>query len=169
MTIYFYGCTSMDGYLADKNHRIDWLHETGTTEETSYDAFYEQMDMMVMGKKTFDEIKDMEGLASFYANTENYVFTHADTLSVENFIPISGDVVEFIQSVQADKNIWVVGGNAILAPLLNADMVDVLYLQVAPVLLGEGIPLFTQEEGLKRFNLKKVNQYGPFAEMVFEK
>ena len=39
--------------------------------------------------------------------------------------------------------------NTILAPLLERDMVDHLILQVAPVLLGEGIPLFTQKAALK--------------------
>lgn len=29
--------------------------------------------------------------------------------------------------------------------------------------------VFTQKEGLKRFKLEKVNQYGQFAEMVYHK
>ncbi|MEN2667254.1 dihydrofolate reductase family protein [Listeria aquatica] len=169
MPIYFYGCVSMDGYLADKDHKIDWLLETGTTEETNYDAFYKRMDITVMGKRTFDDIADMDGIESFYGTTENYVFTHADSLSVKNFIPISGNVVERIKNMPQDKNIWIVGGNTILAELLDHDMIDEFYVQVAPVLLGDGIPLFTQKEGVKRFKLKEVHQFGPFAEMVFEK
>ena len=43
-----------------------------------------------------------------------------------------------------------------MAPLLERDMVDRLIIQVAPVLLGEGIPLFTQKEGLRRFCLDEV-------------
>lgn len=169
MKIYFYGCVSMDGYLADKDHKIDWLYETGATEETSYADFYRDMDITVMGKKTFDEIADMEGVESFYDSTENYVFTHAESLPVANFIPVSGDVVETLKKFPQDKKVWIVGGNTILAELLNRDLVDVLYVQVASVLLGEGIPLFTQEEGVRRFTLKEVHQFGPFAEMVFEK
>ena len=48
-------------------------------------------------------------------------------------------------------------------------MVDCLVVQVAPVLLGAGIPLFTQNEGVKRFRLDGVKQYGQFAELVFRK
>ena len=66
-----------------------------------------------------------------------------------------------------DKNIWIIGGNTILAPLLERDMVDHLIVQIAPVLLGEGIPLFTQKEGLRRFRLDEVKQYGQFAELIF--
>lgn len=60
-----------------------------------------------------------------------------------------------------------VGGNTILAPLLDQDMVDCLIVQVAPVLLGEGIPLFRQKEALRRFRLETVRQYGQFAELVY--
>ncbi len=41
-----------------------------------------------------------------------------------------------------------------LSPLLGGNMIDCLILQTAPVLLGEGIPLFTQKEALKRFLLQ---------------
>lgn len=46
-------------------------------------------------------------------------------------------------------------------------MVDRLIVQVAPVLLGEGIPLFTQGEQVRRFKLEAVNRYGQFAELVY--
>ena len=43
MSVYFYGCVTMDGYLADQNHGLDWLHQTGTSDETGYDDFYKSM------------------------------------------------------------------------------------------------------------------------------
>ena len=44
-----------------------------------------------------------------------------------------------------------------------------MYLQLAPVLLGDGIPLFTQKEDKQLFDLKEVKQYGQFAELVLVK
>ena len=32
MSVYFYGCVTLDGCLADSRHGLDWLHETGTVE-----------------------------------------------------------------------------------------------------------------------------------------
>ena len=75
--------------------------------------------------------------------------------------------MEFVKKLEQNLNIWVVGGNTILAPLLDSDMVDYLIVQVAPVLLGAGIPLFTQKETLRRFRLETVRQYGQFAELVY--
>ncbi len=75
--------------------------------------------------------------------------------------------MEFVKELGNNRNIWVVGGNTILAPLLDQNMVDCLIVQVAPVLLGAGIPLFTQKETLHRFHLESVRQYGQFAELVY--
>lgn len=38
MAVYFYGCISMDGYLATRSHDLAWLYETGTPEETGCGA-----------------------------------------------------------------------------------------------------------------------------------
>lgn len=51
MSVFFYGCVTLDGYLADKNHRLDWLHQTGTVEDTGYESFYRQMDVTLMARR----------------------------------------------------------------------------------------------------------------------
>lgn len=166
MAVFFYGCITLDGYLATKEHGLDWLYETGSPEETSYDEFYRQMDVTLMGRRTFEEIEKIENPVAAYPSTENYVFTHRE-LACPGFAAVKGNPVEFVKELGPDRNIWVVGGNTILSPLLNQDMVDYLIIQVAPVLLGAGIPLFTQEETLHRFRLNSVRQYGQFAELVY--
>lgn len=168
MSIYFYGCVTMDGYLADKDHGLDWLYQTGAAEETSYPEFYRAMDVTLMGRRTFQELERSGEASSVYPTTENYVFTHT-ALSQPGFTAVSGDVAGFAASLGPEKQIWVVGGNTLLAPLLDRDMVDHIILQVAPVLLGGGIPLFTQGEALRRFHLEEVRQYGPFAELRYRR
>lgn len=169
MSIYFYGCITMDGYLADEEHNLDWLYQTGTTDETDYEEFYKKMDITIMGKRTFNEMEKAENIIDVYPTTQNYVFTHSCDLSQNGFIAINDDVTEFVKQIDKDKNIWIIGGNTILSPLLNNNMVDYIIMQIAPVLLGAGIPLFTQKEELKCFRLKSVKKYGQFAELVYEK
>ena len=136
MSVYFYGCVTLDGYLAGKNHELDWLHQTGADP------------------------------AEVYPTTENYVFTHRP-LDQAGFTAVSGDPAAFVERLGREKHIWVIGGNTLLAPLLDRDLVDRLIVQVAPVLLGAGIPLFTQKEALRRFRLEEVRKYGQFAELVY--
>lgn len=166
MSVYFYGCITLDGYLADKEHGLDWLDQTGSADETSYPEFYQSIDITLMGWRTFCALAQAGDPASVYPTTENYVFTHRD-LHQPGFTAVRGDAADFVAGLDGGKNIWVVGGNTILAPLLDRGMVDRLILQVAPVLLGAGIPLFTQHEALRRFELEEVRQYGPFAELRY--
>ena len=105
MSVYFYGCITMDGYLADKAHNLDWLYQTGTTEETDYEKFYKKMDITIMGKRTFDEIDKAENIESFYPTTQNYVFTHSGRMLQNGFTAINADVVEFVKQINKDKNI----------------------------------------------------------------
>ncbi|HEX5656938.1 MAG TPA: dihydrofolate reductase family protein [Polyangiales bacterium] len=50
------------------------------------------------------------------------------------------------------KNIYVVGGPSLVVQLLNAALIDELYLIVAPLLLGGGKPMFAGSE-LKQLQL----------------
>ena len=169
MSVFFYGCVTMDGYLADQNHGQDWLDQTGGVEDTGYEAFYRDMDVTIMGRRTFRAIEGLENAENIYPTTRNYVFTHEKELSRKGFTPVSGDVAAFVEGLGREKNVWIIGGNTILAPLLERDMVDRMIVQVAPVLLGKGVPLFAQKEKLRRFRLCEVNRYGQFAELVFSK
>lgn len=166
MSVYFYGCVTLDGYLADKDHGLDWLHQTGTAEDTGYEDFYARMDVTLMGRRTFREVERLGNPAEVYPATENYVFTHRP-LRQAGFTAVGGSPAAFVERLDRAKNIWVIGGNTILAPLLDRNLVDHLIIQAAPVLLGKGIPLFTQGEALRRFRLDAVKQYGPFAELVY--
>ena len=89
--------------LADSQHRIDWLHQLGSVEDTGYDDFYRQMDITIMGKRTFEEIQDLQDVESFYQATENYVFTHDRHLPVSNYQPVAGDVVDFVHQIDKGK------------------------------------------------------------------
>lgn len=169
MTIYFYGCITLDGYLATSDHNLNWLYETGTTEETTYNEFYSKIDITLMGRKTFDEIKYLPNINELYNKTTNYVFTTNKNLKQVGFEFIDEDILMFIKKLDSNANIWVIGGNTIVKPLLDNNLIDKMYIQIAPVLIGECIKLFTQESILKRFRLIKVKKYGQFAELIYEK
>lgn len=55
-------------------------------------------------------------------------------------------VNELVKQLKAKKgkNIWIVGGNSIVDPLVNENMIDEYILAVVPIIIGKGIPLFHQ-------------------------
>ena len=102
MAVYFYGCITMDGYLADSQHRIDWLHQLGSVEDTGYDDFTGKW-ISPSWQADLGEIQDLQDVESFYQATENYVFTHDRNLPVSNYQPVAGDVVDFVHQIDKGK------------------------------------------------------------------
>ena len=103
MAVYFYGCVTLDGYLADRNHGLSWLYETGSPEETGYDRFYSAMDVTLMGRRTFQALEEAGATASVYPTTKNYVFTHRE-FSHPGFTAVSGDAAEFVRACLKSSN-----------------------------------------------------------------
>ena len=77
-------------------------------------------------------------------------------------------MVDFVRQIDKGKNVFVIGGNSLVGPLLDADLFDHLIIQIAPLILGKGVPLFTQEEGQRFYQLDSLRQFGPFAERGFQ-
>jgi dihydrofolate reductase len=50
--------TSLEGYIADKNGGIDWLHATPNSdnEDMGYVEFTKGIDALVMGRVTFETV-----------------------------------------------------------------------------------------------------------------
>lgn len=57
--IVFYGVISLDGYLASKNDSLQWLFDTDTGKETTYQSFFERVDTVVMGRITYQKTKQI--------------------------------------------------------------------------------------------------------------
>ena len=142
-------------------------NQKNTERERNTFTIYQLKDGEALHYHRFEPLERLEK-SGLSVEPDNYSQVYTAPLP-EGFVPVRGDVVEFVKGQPGEKNIWVIGGNTILAPLLDAGMVDGMTIQLAPVLLGAGIPLFTQGEGPLRFRLEKAVQYGQFAELVYTK
>ncbi|QBG57914.1 diacylglycerol kinase [Bacillus amyloliquefaciens] len=166
----FYGAVSTDGYLARENHSLDWLIGTEGEEDTDYADFYESVDTIIMGRKTYEEILVLFPDEFPYKGKECYVFSRTLTGRTEDVRFIQEEPADFIQALkrQDGKRIWIVGGGDLLQPILKEELVDEFIIQIAPVLLGRGIPLFRPGETETALKLTDVRRYKQFAELRYE-
>lgn len=142
----FYGAVSLDGYLARDNDSLDWLIGTEGEEEIGTTEFFDTIDIVLMSRKTYDQIVlNLPGEGFPYnKGRECYVFSRSLTGSDNNVKFVNDDIVNFTKSLKEEKGkrIWIVGGGEVLYPLLQERLVDEFYIQFAPTILGQGIPLF---------------------------
>ncbi|MEH7494255.1 dihydrofolate reductase family protein [Neobacillus niacini] len=164
----FYGAISLDGYLARENHSLDWLFGTEGEEETGYQDFYDSVDIILMGRSTYDQIAILSPEKFPYEGKPCYVFSRTMTGQNEHVTFINEDIAGFTQSLkeQEGKRIWVVGGGEVLQHLLS--LVDEFIIQIAPTIIGKGIPLFVPGDQENKLTLVDIRRYKQFAELHYE-
>ena len=55
-----YIAATLDGYIATKDHNLDWLLSVDGEGDNGYSKFYDTVDTVLMGRITYDWIIDHE-------------------------------------------------------------------------------------------------------------
>lgn len=68
---------------------------------------------------------------------------------------INEDIVKHVSQLkeQRGKDISLVGGGKIIQPIQEADIIDEMVINMIPIVLGSGIPLFLSLNSERLFNL----------------
>lgn len=145
--IRLYIAASIDGYIAGIDGELDWLSNYPITPELNYgyDEFFNSVDSVVMGGRTYRDILNMDVIYP-YKDKTSYVITRNKNshTSIDNVQFLSENIIETISSLkeQQGKDIWLVGGGEIISMLLDNNLVDEMIITYIPKILGDGIPLF---------------------------
>jgi len=143
--IKLYIASSIDGYIARTDGDLDWLMEYPINSETNYgyDDFYQSVDTVIMGGRTYRDILNMDVIWP-YKDKTTYVITHNPTEPKENIQFISDNIIKTISQLRniEGRDIWLVGGGKLITILLNENLIDEMIITTVPVILGNGIPLF---------------------------
>jgi dihydrofolate reductase len=138
----FGGANSLDNFIARTDDAVDWLLWTKEVAEVTQ-RFWETIDTVVMGRRTY-EVAARSGTGA-YPGVKNYVFSRTiKKPSDESLSFISEDAATFVRRLKNEegKGICVMGGGLLAKSLFEADLIDEVGVNVHPVLLGSGIPLF---------------------------
>ncbi|ATO45451.1 hypothetical protein C5L30_001927 [Companilactobacillus farciminis] len=168
---------TLDGYIAEENGNIDYLIDndftSGETKDREYEKLVKHVDTVVMGRKTYDQVANKLSPNNYpYDSFENYIMTRHPGDDVGNIHFIDEDVEDLIRGLKQEsskKDIWIVGGSSVIAPLVNSDLIDVYQIGIVPIVLGKGIPLFSDKTNFKEFNLVTAKKVNGIAYLTYEK
>lgn len=133
---------SLDGFIARTDGDVDWLHFSDDVREIMK-AYWAGIDTVVMGRKTWEVAAASGGGGSPYGPMKCYVFSR--TLEdAPGAVLVSEDAGAFMRKLKEEegRDICVMGGGELACSLFAAGVVDEVGINVHPVLLGSGIPLF---------------------------
>ncbi|MEO7539602.1 MAG: dihydrofolate reductase family protein [Pyrinomonadaceae bacterium] len=141
--VIFGGANSLDNFFARTDNSVDWLLWSDDVTEIMKDL-WPRFDCMVMGRKTY-EVSIAMGAPS-HAGIDTYVFSRTMTpgRTDNGYEVVADDPGDFVRRLkqQEGKDIMVMGGGDLARTLFEADVIDEIGLNIQPVLLGSGIPLF---------------------------
>jgi dihydrofolate reductase len=183
MTRFVYAtATTLDGYLADPDHSLDWLFVVDGGEQSlaELETFVSGVRVMVEGSSTYLWVLEHENLVEnpekwqdFYGDRTTYVFTSRTDLPV---VPgadvhfVNGSVADHLDAIRAaagDEDVWIVGGGDLVGQFADAGALDEIHVSIAPVTLGAGAPLLPRQLDSTRLTLVETAQVGQFIQAKF--
>jgi dihydrofolate reductase len=142
-TVTYGAACSLDGFIAAADGGMDWLHFS--RDVTRFMSTYmATVDAILMGRKTWEVALAHGGSATGGAPTATYVFSRTLQSVPAGVELVTADAGTFVRDLKArpGKGICVMGGGELARSLFEAGVIDEVGLNVHPVLLGSGIPLF---------------------------
>jgi dihydrofolate reductase len=143
-TITYGAAVSLDGYIARKDHAVDWL---AWSEDVGaiMTEYWGGVDTILMGRKTYDFAVASGQGGSGWPKIKTYVFSRTLQSREHRGVSIvADDAVPFVAGLKREKGkgICLMGGGEFARVLIEAGLVDEIGLNIHPVLLGSGIPMF---------------------------
>lgn len=143
--VIFGGAKSLDNYIAGKNDSVDWLRHNDEVNEIMK-RYWDTIDTVIMGRRTWEVA--MKGGSGSSKGIKSYVCSRTLKKLPGKKLELAPDAVSLVQRLKSEdgKDIIVMGGSLIGKSLFEAGLVDEFGVNIHPVLLGSGIPLFTEME-----------------------
>lgn len=160
-----YMAVSLDGYIADRHGTVDWLDDIPNPDDSDfgYNTFIERIDALLMGANSF---RFVHSYGTWPYTRPVFVASKSMTELPEGYekkaFLVRGEVTELLQGVRdrGYKNIYVDGG-VITQDCLRAGVLDELIMTHIPIILGGGVPLFSEANESLHLDHVKTEVFNP--------
>ncbi|HVF21823.1 MAG TPA: dihydrofolate reductase family protein [Pyrinomonadaceae bacterium] len=156
--VIFGGANTVDNYIAGKDDSIDWIRHSKEVNEIMK-RYWETMDTVILGRRTW-EIAMGSGSGGGSKGIKTYVCSRTLKKIPGKKVELAPDAVSLVKRLKSEegKDIMVMGGSLIGKSLFEAGLVDEFGVNIHPVLLGSGIPLFCEMDGPIDLELRECKQ-----------
>ena len=156
----FGGACSLDSFFARKDDSVDWLMWTDELSEIMQ-SYWSTIDTVVMGRRTYEDAMRRGGAGGNYPGIKTYVCSRTiKQPDTEGLTFVSEDAADFVRRLKEEdgKDICIIGGGLLAKSLFEADLIDEVGLNIHPIILGSGIPVFHEIQRQLDLELVKLQQ-----------
>jgi dihydrofolate reductase len=155
-----FGCAnSLDNFIAREDGGLEWLR-WGPEVAALVSEMWKTVDTVLMGRKTYEAGLRLGSDGSPFPVARTCILSRTLTPGRRGRVEIvAADAADFVRTLKQEPggDICVMGGGVLGAALLEAGLVDELGVNIHPVLLGRGVPLFhalSRQMDLERVDFK---------------
>lgn len=161
MVTHYFTASSLDGFIATAGDSLDWLLKQKFDEHgpMAYPEFERSIGALAMGASTYEWVlrNDPDGWP--YARP-TWVFTHRELPILAGAdIRLTSADVHRVHAEMTDaangRDLWVVGGGDLAGQFADAGLLDEVWVQYAPVILGAGAPLLPRALDLELIDVAR--------------
>jgi dihydrofolate reductase len=179
---------SVDGMVSGPKGELDWIANDPGISQDHLERL-EQASAVVLGGASYPGMRDawaaiaddetaesvMRAIGQAMNKTPMVIYSHEDKpANGDDQIHVIKDDQELVEDVrrlkeETDGTLVSYGGVRFARSLVRLDLVDEIHLDVCPIILGKGEPLFTElTHGTKLHLLKAVTHGSGATEMHYE-
>ena len=102
----------------------------------------------VVGRKTYEAVKKWDGGYNFddLVGVEKVVISQDKSLQLDKGYVLASSPQDALAKLSRFENVLVTGGSNINSAFAKANLLDKIILNVEPVFVGKGIPLFAPQD-----------------------
>lgn len=157
MKVILYMATTANGYVAKENDDTSWIP---VGEWNSYSAMVKKTGNLVIGHRTYDILTKQPEFAEL-SEIKIVIVSSNDfqTLSPNHLIVKTPR--EALSILNDFEEVIVAGGGNLNASFMRENLIDEIYLDMEPIILGKGIKLFADsnfETKLELLELKNISK-----------
>lgn len=161
--VILYISQSLDGFIADSKGNVDWIlgNNENYDSDYGYETFIKDIDTVILGATTYKQIKnELSPDKWVYEDLQSYVLTRERIEDTLNIKYVNMNIKELINRLQREngKNIWICGGANLVNQCVTEDLIDEYQITTVPVILGNGIRLFEENNKNIKLELKDMKE-----------
>lgn len=140
-----YMAMTVNGIIAKDDDSADFLTPT---EAESYVSNVCQAGALIVGRRTYEVLSEQPEFQKFVVKGINVVaVSTGNTLELKDpSHRIAQSPEEAVEMLNGSEKVIIAGGGKLDASFMKAGLIDELYLDIEPALVGQGIPLFNGED-----------------------
>jgi dihydrofolate reductase len=144
---------TFDGFIAGQKDEIDWIEKVHRRElggeKFDFSSFTSKLGAIITGSRSYKQgiehgwfKNNVYGTSPIFVLCKNIPDEKSNDADFRYITTGIKDAHKLASKTAGEKWIYLFGGAAVFQQFLNEDLVDEMFITIAPIIIGKGIRLF---------------------------